>query len=491
MKLNQLLTTLGSYRRENEGDPDISSIEMDSRQVQPGSLFVCVKGERFDGHQFVEEVQAKGAVALVAERPISADIPVVYVSEARRAMGMLVDTFYGQPTHQLSLIGVTGTNGKTTITHLVRQIQEAANIKTGIVGTMGIKFGQQEISVSNTTPEAPVLQKAFRTMVDYDIQSAVMEVSSHALVQGRVRGLDFDIAVFTNLTQDHLDYHGTMKDYLHAKSLLFSQLGNTYDSERKKVAVINNDDAAAETLKQATAVSILTYGIDQPADVQAQNIKVTAKGTQFDLKTPDGTFSVSMKLVGKFSVYNILAAACVCHLNGINWERMIESIKDIEGVSGRFETVEAGQNFSVIVDYSHTPDSLENALLTIKEFAKGRVITVVGCGGDRDRTKRPLMAEIAVKYSDLAVFTSDNPRTEDPERILEDMVKGLDKGTYTKLTGRREAITYAVNQAADHDVVLIAGKGHETYQIIGTEVLDFDDRVEARQAIKERLADGN
>ncbi|GGE41331.1 UDP-N-acetylmuramoyl-L-alanyl-D-glutamate--2,6-diaminopimelate ligase [Pullulanibacillus camelliae] len=491
MKLKQLLTALESYRLENAGDPDIVSVEMDSRQIQSGSLFVCVPGERFDGHDFVSEVISQGAQAIVAERPVSAEIPVIYVSEARRALSQLADMFYNQPTHHLDLIGVTGTNGKTTITHLVKQIQEHAGMKTGLIGTMGIKYGEKNISVNNTTPESPVLQKAFRDMVDDNVQSAVMEVSSHALVQGRVRGLDFNIAIFTNLTQDHLDYHGTMKDYLHAKSLLFSQLGNIYDTTRKKAAVINNDDSAAAVLKEATAASLITYAIDASADVRAENIVISAKGTTFDLITPEGRFQVVMKLVGKFSVYNVLAAACACWLNGVTWETIIEAIANIEGVSGRFETVNAGQSFSVIVDYSHTPDSLENALLTIKEFAKGRILTVVGCGGDRDRTKRPLMADIAVRHSDQAIFTSDNPRTEDPERILKDMEAGVEKGSYTTIVGRRDAIKHAVALAEENDIILIAGKGHETYQIIGTEVLDFDDRLEARQAIKERLKNGN
>lgn len=490
MKLKRLLAALKSYRLENEGDPDITSVEMDSRQVQPGSLFICVTGKRFDGHNYVSDVVSRGAGAIVAERPVIAEVPVIYVNDVRRALAQLADRIYGQPSHRLNLIGVTGTNGKTTITYLVKRIQEYAGMKTGLIGTIGMEYGDKIISVDNTTPEAPVLQKACRDMVDNNVQSAVMEVSSHALVQGRVRGLDFNIAVFTNLTQDHLDYHGTMEDYLHAKSLLFSQLGNTYDTTRKKAAVINNDDPASGKLKESTAALLMTYGITEMADVRAANIVISAKGTTFDLITPEGQFSVAMKLVGKFSVYNVLAAACACWLNGVSWEIIVEAIAKIEGVSGRFEMVNAGQSFSVIVDYSHTPDSLENALLTIKEFAKGCIITVVGCGGDRDRIKRPLMAEIAVRNSDYAIFTSDNPRTEDPEAILKDMEAGVQQGSYTKIVNRGEAIQHAIALAKENDSVLIAGKGHETYQITEAGVLDFDDRLEAQKAIKERLTHG-
>ena len=491
MKLKQLLTTLESYRLENGGDPDIISVEMDSRQVQSGSLFVCVTGENFDGHDFVSDVVSRGARAIVAERPVTADVPVIYVSEVRRALAQLADRMYEQPSHHLNLIGVTGTNGKTTITYLVKRIQEYVGMKTGLIGTIGMEYGDKIIPVDNTTPEAPILQKACRDMVNNDVQSAVMEVSSHALVQGRVWGLDFNIAVFTNLTQDHLDYHGTMEDYLHAKSLLFSQLGNTYDTTRKKAAVINNDDPASGKLKASTAVLLMTYAIEKMADVRAENIVISAKGTTFDLMTPEGQFPVVMKLVGKFSVYNVLAAACACWLNGVSWKSIAEAMAEIEGVSGRFETVNAGQSFSVIVDYSHTPDSLENALLTIKEFAKKRMITVIGCGGDRDRLKRPLMAEIAVKNSDYAVFTSDNPRTEDPEAILKDMEAGVTQGSYTKIVNRGEAIQHAIELAEENDIVLIAGKGHETYQIIGTGIVDFDDRLVAQKAIKERLMHGS
>ncbi|MGV3487758.1 MAG: UDP-N-acetylmuramoyl-L-alanyl-D-glutamate--2,6-diaminopimelate ligase [Tuberibacillus sp.] len=491
MKLSRLLQTDLLYKLEHDGDPDILSIEMDSRKVRPGSLFVCVRGERFDGHEYAQEAVDKGAVALVAEHSLNVSVPVVIVKDVRRTLSILSDRFYDYPTHKMSLIGVTGTNGKTTVTHLIKEIQDKAGRMTGIIGTLGIGYMDVREDVGNTTPEAPVLQRAFRDMIEHQVTYAVMEVSSHALVQGRVRGCDYNIAVFTNLTQDHLDYHKTMEEYLHAKSLLFSQLGNTYDTGRFKAAIINNDDSAAGKLKEATAAPVWTYGIDQEADFMAKNIRITPTGTIFRLCTPDADRDVHMRLIGKFNVYNVLAATAACLLNGIAMEDIVKAVEQIQGVSGRFETVDAGQDFTVIVDYSHTPDSLANALQAIREFAEKRVITVVGCGGDRDRTKRPIMAKTAVEHSDVAIFTSDNPRTEDPEAILEDMEKGVTDQSYIQITDRRHAITAAINEAQPGDIVLIAGKGHETYQIIGHNVIDFDDRLVAKEAIKERLHHGD
>lgn len=487
MKLSRLIEGLPVKDVLSPGDPEVTSVTMDSRQVQGDALFICVKGEANDGHRFAADAVKKGAKAVVAERPLDVDVPVVLVSDARRALAVLADRFYGHPTHQLSLIGVTGTNGKTTVTRLIQQIQEMNGLPTGRIGTLGIQFKDYEEAAANTTPDAVTLQRAFKTMVERGARSAVMEVSSHALVQGRVRGCDYNIAVFTNLTQDHLDYHQTMERYLHAKSLLFSQLGNTYDRDRLKAAVLNADDDASAQLAQMTAAPVWTYGIEREADFMAENIRVTAGKTSFDFITPKVTYPVEMKLVGKFNVYNALAAALACYINGVALEDVVRSIGRLEGVSGRLETVDAGQNFAVIVDYSHTPDSLKNALTTIREFAKKRVITVIGCGGDRDRTKRPLMARVAVEHSDVAIFTSDNPRTEDPVRILRDMEAGVPAGSYETIVDRREAIFRAIALAEQDDVVLLAGKGHETYMIIGREVIHFDDRLVAREAIKERL----
>jgi UDP-N-acetylmuramoyl-L-alanyl-D-glutamate--2,6-diaminopimelate ligase len=484
MKLSVLLAYLKFYKVENEGNPDLTSIEMDHREVKEGSLFVCIKGAKFDSHQFVDAAVANGAKAIIATQPITSTVPVVYVKDARRVLPILADAFYTHPTKQLHLVGVTGTNGKTTVSHLVETVFQQHGINTGVIGTIGMKFNGQILDVNNTTPESPVLQRTFRQMVDEKVDAAVMEVSSHALDMGRVRGCDFNIGIFTNLTQDHLDYHQTMDEYQKAKGLLFSQLGNTYDSKSLKFAVLNGDDPASKYYEKITSVQCLTFGIDTPCDVMAENIKITNQGTSFTLITPHQSKQMNIKLVGKFSVYNVLAAIATGLVSDIPLEVIIEALEAAPGVPGRFELVDAGQPYSVIVDYAHTPDSLENALKTVNEFAKGKVFVVIGCGGDRDKTKRPIMAEIAVKHADTAILTSDNPRTEDPIAILKDMENGITNGKYKTIVDRKKAIEYAVEHASENDVILIAGKGHETYQIIGTETFEFDDRNITRLAIE-------
>jgi UDP-N-acetylmuramoyl-L-alanyl-D-glutamate--2,6-diaminopimelate ligase len=486
MELQTLLSHLHDFTDIPDVKASIASIEMDSREVKPGSLFVCVKGYTVDGHDFAQKAVEMGAVAVLAEKPMSLDVPVILVKSTKRAMAVLADAFYGQPTQKMRLIGVTGTNGKTTVTHLMEKVFQAANQKTGLIGTIEMRIGDETFDVKNTTPESLTLQKTFHQMAEAKVDTAVMEVSSHALDLGRVHGCDFDVAVFTNLTQDHLDYHHTMEDYRRAKGLLFAQLGNRYDHQKPKFAVLNADDAATEEFIKSTAATVVTYGIDRKSDVMAQNITITNSGTTFDLVTPHEIKKVKMKLIGKFSVYNVLAAIAACLVSDIPLSLIIEEIGRIEGVPGRFEVVDEGQDFTVIVDYAHTPDSLENVLNTVKQFAKGNIYVIVGCGGDRDRTKRPIMAGIAAALSTTAIFTSDNPRSEDPNQILKDMTVGLQSTNHVSIIDRKEAIAYAVQQAKADDVILIAGKGHETYQIIGNEVLDFDDRETARNLIRER-----
>ncbi|RXY99360.1 UDP-N-acetylmuramoyl-L-alanyl-D-glutamate--2,6-diaminopimelate ligase [Fictibacillus sp. S7] len=485
MELKTLVNHLINYKTDDEMNVEITSIEMDSRTAGPGSLFVCIEGYTVDGHNYARQAVENGASAILAEKPLEEidSVPVVIVNDTKRSLAVLANVFYDHPTTKLHLIGVTGTNGKTTTSHLIEQIFADAGKRTGMIGTIDMKINGVSHKVSNTTPESLFLQKAFKEMNDQKVEAAVMEVSSHALDMGRVRGCDYDIAVFTNLTQDHLDYHKDMETYLRAKGLLFAQLGNTYAGKKEKIAILNRDDKASKEFEKMTAAQILTYGIEQKSDIMAKDIKVTGKGTTFTLVTPFEEKQVSLKLVGKFSVYNVLAAVSATLLSGIPIDSIIRTMENVKGVPGRFETVDEGQCFTVIVDYAHTPDSLENALVTVKEFAVGKVISVVGCGGDRDRTKRPLMAKIAAEYSDIAIFTSDNPRTEDPEAILQDMQAGVEDREYKVILDRRDAINYAVNLAEENDIILIAGKGHETYQIIGKDVLDFDDRKVAAEAI--------
>jgi UDP-N-acetylmuramoyl-L-alanyl-D-glutamate--2,6-diaminopimelate ligase len=486
MDLRTLLSHLHDFTVIPSENIPITSIEMDSREVKPGSLFICIEGYTVDGHDFAKMAVEKGAVAVLAEKPLQLDAPVILVKSTKRAMAVLADAFYGQPTHKMHLIGVTGTNGKTTTTHLMEKIFQAAGQKTGLIGTIQIRIGDKAFDVKNTTPESLTLQKTFHQMVEEKVDTAVMEVSSHALDLGRVHGCDFDVAVFTNLTQDHLDYHHTMEDYRRAKGLLFAQLGNTYHHQKPKFAVLNADDGATAEFIKNTAATVITYGIDQESDIMAKNITMTSSGTSFDLVTPLETVNVKMKLIGKFSVYNVLAATAACLVSNIPLSLIVKELEQIEGVAGRFEVVDEGQDFTVIVDYAHTPDSLENVLKTVKQFAKRNIYVIVGCGGDRDRTKRPIMAQIAAQYSTKAIFTSDNPRSEDPEQILEDMTRDLEASNYVSIVDRKEAIAYAIREAKTDDVILIAGKGHETYQIIGNQVLDFDDREIARHLIRER-----
>ncbi|WP_430743129.1 UDP-N-acetylmuramoyl-L-alanyl-D-glutamate--2,6-diaminopimelate ligase [Bacillus atrophaeus] len=486
MKLTKLLTYLTTEPSVNDfHDPDITSIEMDSREVKTGSLFVCVKGYTVDGHDFAQKAVENGASAIVAERELDVSVPVTIVRNSQRALSVLSDAFYGQPTKQLQLIGITGTNGKTSTSHMVDEILKKAGKRTGLIGTMYIKIDEETFPVKNTTPESVTLQKTFKKMNDNHVDTAIMEVSSHALSMGRVHGCDYDIAVFTNLTQDHLDYHKTMDEYRHAKSLLFSQLGGAFNHEKPKRAILNADDEASAYYEKVTAAHISTYGIKNDADVMAKHIKTTAQGTSFELVTNKGTKPITISLVGQFNVYNVLAAVATCIAAGIPFETVAEAVEELHGVRGRFELVNKNQEFPVIVDYAHTPDSLENVLKTCKDMTEGKVFVVVGCGGDRDKTKRPKMAKIAVQLADEPIFTSDNPRSEDPLAILRDMEAGVENEYYHSIANREQAIFFAIANARKGDVVLIAGKGHETYQQIGAETFDFDDAEVAARAIVE------
>ncbi|WP_328701078.1 UDP-N-acetylmuramoyl-L-alanyl-D-glutamate--2,6-diaminopimelate ligase [Aquibacillus kalidii] len=480
MKLSNLIESLQVYTISKDiRSVEITGMQMDSRQVSKGDLFICISGFTVDGHDFAKQAEAKGAVAIIAEKPVDVSIPVILVRDSSRAISMLANFYFQEPTKDLPLIGITGTNGKTSVSYLLEEIFRFHNQKTGLIGTIQMKIGMDSYEVKNTTPDALFLQRSFRKMVDEQVKVAFMEVSSHALDMGRVYGCDFDIAVFTNLSQDHLDYHKDMDDYLRAKSLLFSQLGNSYNKNNPKFAVINSDDVHSHLLTKSTAQPIITYGINSDADITAENLHLNANGSNFDMHTHKGTVTINSKLMGKFSVYNMLAATGAALCAGVPLNVIKQALESTTGVNGRFEPVVKGQSFGVVVDYAHTPDSLENVLTTIKSFAKGNVFVVVGCGGDRDKKKRPLMADIAVKYADEAVFTSDNPRSEDPQAILKDMTSHLSEGNYKQIVNREDAIAYAIQLAKDDDIVLIAGKGHETYQIIGDKVLDFDDKAVA------------
>lgn len=491
MELHTLVNVLPFAKIINDnGKIDIQSVEQDTRKVTNDTLFICIEGDKFDGHNFAHDAVKKGAVAVVANREIpDLHVPTIIVRDTKRAMAMLADVFYGHPSQQLFLVGVTGTNGKTSVSHIVDHIFNEAGKQTGLIGTLYTKIGEQKLETVNTTPDSITLQKTFQQMIQNGIDVVSMEVSSHALIQGRTWGCDYDVAVFTNLTQDHLDYHKTMDEYKKAKSLLFSQLGNQYSESRPKFAVLNGDDPVSDEYSRMTAANVITYGIENPSDVQAKNIRFTANGTSFDLETPVGHTTVETNLIGKFNVYNVLSAIAVGVAANLPIDTIVNSLRSFQSVPGRFELVKAGQSFPVIVDYAHTPDSLENVLQTVKSLSKdANIFCVVGCGGDRDRTKRPLMAQVACKYATNPIFTSDNPRTEDPKQILDDMVQGVKGLQYEVIQDRKEAIYHAIQNANNGDIVVIAGKGHEDYQIIGETKYDFDDRKVAKAAIEAKLA---
>ncbi|AJS57747.1 UDP-N-acetylmuramoyl-L-alanyl-D-glutamate--2,6-diaminopimelate ligase [Paenibacillus sp. IHBB 10380] len=491
MRLNELASSIAVKQIVGSGDITVSGIQIDSRKVTPGDLFICLPGHTVDGHDYASQAVERGASALVVERQLDVELPQVIVNDCRYAMAVFANAFLGSPSSQLKVIGVTGTNGKTTTTYLIEKIMNDHGVRTGLIGTIQMRYGGRTFPMSGTTPEALDLQRSLHDMAASGTRCCVMEVSSHALEQGRVKGTDFRTAIFTNLTQDHLDYHKTMEEYRSVKGLLFSRMGNTFISkpDKRKYVVLNADDPASNYFAQITAAEVITYGLEEGADVRATQISITAQGTYFHVDSFKGSTEIQLKMVGKFNVYNALGAIAAALLEGVGLEQIKRSLESISGVDGRVESVDAGQPFAVIVDYAHSPDGLENVLKTVKEFAQGRVLTVFGCGGDRDKTKRPIMGKIAAKYSDIVFVTSDNPRTEDPELILKDIEAGLledqiPQDKYQMIIDRRTAIQKAIEMASPDDVVLIAGKGHETYQLIGQTIHEFDDRIVAKEAIR-------
>lgn len=494
MQLRELAKLLMTAELAGDADTAVTGVEIDSRKVKKGDLFICLPGHTVDGHDYAPQALEQGAAALVTERKLELDAPQLIVKNSRLAMAVIADYYYGQPSHHMKLIGVTGTNGKTTTTYLIEQIMNDNGHPAGVIGTIEARYGTTTLPMSGTTPEALGLQQYLAEMKEAGTEVCAMEVSSHALEQGRVKGCKFRTAIFTNLTQDHLDYHLTMEKYAAAKELFFSRLGNEYsaDPNRRSYAVLNADDAVSAQFAQATAAEVVTYGIEQAADVRAENIRITPQGTSFTLRTFRGDAELTLQMVGKFNVYNALAAVSATLIENISLEKIKASLEALPGVPGRVESVNAGQPFAVIVDYAHTPDGLENVLKAVKELKPERLLCVFGCGGDRDRTKRPLMGKIAANFADYVFVTSDNPRTEDPELILQDIKAGLDadqvpEERYELIVDRRLAIEKAIEKASPGDVVLIAGKGHETYQIIGKVKHDFDDRLVAKEAIRGML----
>ncbi len=467
MLLSELAMACGV--RYTDKDPDVLSIDYDSRKVKPGSLYCCIVGQLFDGHDFAEGAVRDGAVALLVERELPVDAPQIVVKNARKAMAEMAAAFYGYPQREMQMLGVTGTNGKTSTTYMVKAIAESAGRKVGIIGTIRNMIGNESISTERTTPESVDLFRILRAMADARCDLVVMEVSSHSLDQYRVHGIKYDVALFTNLTQDHLDYHKTFDNYVGSKRILFLNA---------KKAVVNVDDPYAPRIMEGLNIPILTFAVRERADISASDIDITPSGVQFDLRTPEGEVLMRLPIPGLFSVFNAMGAVGMALSIGIKLPQVKEGLEMLTSVSGRLEPVRTNRPFSVFVDYAHTPDALENVLKTVREFAKARVICVFGCGGDRDRAKRPIMGEVAGRYSDFAVITSDNPRGEDPMEIIQSVEEGMKKTAtkYVVIENRKEAIRRAMTEARPHDIVLVAGKGHENYQEINGTKYHFDDK---------------
>jgi len=492
MKLSELMTPDDKVIVHGKSDVEITGLTDDSREAKPGVLFVAVKGMQSDGHQYVTKAVAAGASAVVidqrrggADLAAALRVPVVEAPNSRWFLGVLAGRMQGHPPGRLKMIGVTGTNGKTTTTYLCKAILEAADKRVGLIGTVSYVIGNQEIPASHTTPGALELHALLKKMVDARMDAAVMEVSSHALALDRTAGCVFDTAVFTNLTQDHIDFHADMEDYFQAKLKLFTGLPATGR------AIVNIDDASGERVAAGSTAPVWTYAIDQAADLMAESVIVSLQGVRFTVRTPHGQAEIRSPLVGRHNVYNILAAIGVGLQHGVSLPVMATGISNLANVPGRFERVEAGQPFAVVVDYAHTDDALYRLLSAAQAVKTGRIITVFGCGGDRDRGKRPKMGRVAALYSDVVIVSSDNPRTEDPLAIIREVEAGVKSGLqeagggrYVIRPDRREAIQEAIREARPGDLVIIAGKGHEDYQIVGTTKHPFDDRVVAREAIQ-------
>ena len=497
MKLGVLLEAIKPLRVSGPTDLEVTQVVSDSRQVRPGSLFVAIPGQKNDGHHFVSEATTRGAIAVMVNRPLAPAGPatVIEVSNPRKDLALLAARFYDNPAVRLRVIGVTGTNGKTTTVYLIRQILKSARRCVGMLGTVTYDIDGEQFPASYTTPEPLTLQSWFSRMVDRGVQDVVMEVSSHALELNRVAGCEFDIAVFTNLSQDHLDFHGTMEQYFSAKEKLFLRLGEGVKERESKCAVINREDPWGQRLLNHHPVALTTYGLAPSANIWAEGIQADLHGLTFMVHSPVGDFTVQSPLLGIYNVSNILAAIGVGLQCGLDPDVIRKGISEMRLVPGRFERVEAGQDFTVIVDYAHTESALYRLLEAVAALTRGKVVTVFGCGGDRDQGKRIPMGRVAAQWSDWVIVTSDNPRSEDPRSIMEQIEVGVREAIqeggratgYELVPDRRIAIEKATEMTQPGDVVVLAGKGHENYQLIGSERRSFDDRVVAREVIEKRL----
>lgn len=488
MLLNNLVNLLDNFKTKNMKDVEISGLSYNSLTTQKGDIFICIRGEASDGHKYAQDAVEKGAVALFCEEELPIDVPQIIVDDTKRTMANIASAFYNEPSKNINLFGVTGTNGKTTVTHLVQRILEENDEKCALIGTLGYKLSSNDEykEAKHTTPQPPELQRDLRLMVDKNIKNVVMEVSSHSLEQKRVGCCDFDGAMFTNLTQDHLDYHITMRNYFKAKAILFENL------KKGAFAVINADDEYAKDFINVVPsdVKVLTYGVKNQADVKAEDIDFSVDGAKLTVVFNGKKEKMNLHLNGMFSVYNALAAFAGALSMGVDYKVIIKALENTKSVAGRFEIV--NKTPLVIVDYAHTPDGLENVLKAARELTPNtsKLICLFGCGGDRDTTKRPKMGKIADELSDKVVVTSDNPRSEDPQLIISDIMTGIKTVDTQRIfveADRGVAIKFLKSISNPEDVIVIAGKGHEDYQILKNETIHFDDREEARKIFSEVL----
>ena len=482
MLLKDLLKLLDDYETVNYSDVEVTGMSYNSLTINKGDIFICIRGEYSDGHKYAQSAFEKGAVAFFCEEKLPFDVPQIIVKDTKRLMANISSAFYNEPSKEINLVGVTGTNGKTTVTHLLQRILEENNEKCALIGTLGYKLSSTDEykEAKHTTPQPPELQRDLRLMADSSIKNVVMEVSSHSLEQKRVGCCDFNGAIFTNLTQDHLDYHITMRNYFKAKAILFENL------QEGTFAVINADDEYAQDFIEVIpeGVSVLTYGVKKDADIKAEDIDFSVDGANLTVKFAGKEEKMKLQLNGMFSVYNALAAFAGALAMGVDYKVIISALEKTKSVAGRFEIV--CKQPLVIVDYAHTPDGLENVLKAARELtpATSNLICLFGCGGDRDTTKRPKMGKIADELSDKVVVTSDNPRSEDPQLIVSDIMTGIKSVDTQRIfveIDRGNAIKFLKNISKPEDVIVIAGKGHEDYQILKNETIHFDDREEAKK----------
>jgi len=495
MRLELLIKKLRVPPLEVRGalETGVAGVECDSRRIAPGSLFAAVRGEAADGHAFIGQAIERGARVIVCEalpEQMPEGVTFVLVEDARMVLAEMAAAMEQFPAGRLRMIGVTGTNGKTTSTYLIKAICDAALLRCGLIGTVHYDLGEDQVPAARTTPDAVELQRLLGRMVNNGCKAAVMEASSHAIVQRRVHGVEFDVVAFTNLTQDHLDYHGTMERYFEAKALLFEQAAG--QQRKAAVAVINADDRHGEKLvnRLQNRMEVLTFGMGVRAMFRAGNLRTEFSGTSFSLDAGGRQYLVRTPLVGRFNVYNALGALAVAQALGLPLRDAVRALATAPPVPGRMQPVPVKRAFSVFVDYAHTPDALEKAIETVRALDPRRVIVVFGCGGDRDRAKRPLLGAVVERLADWAVVTSDNPRTEDPEAIIREIEKGMVRNRYEVVPDRAAAIERAVRMALPRDIVLIAGKGHENYQEVHGERHSFDDLQVATRAIEDRAAEG-